>query len=72
VYRSKGLTDSIELIRYGSLKRKRRMVYVQSFPFTGKVVTLAKSAVGGRGESAVKGGGGFADFGCFAALSGFT
>jgi len=31
--------------------------------FTGKVVTLAKSAVGGRGESAApKGGGGFADY----------
>jgi len=39
------------------------MVYVQSFRFTGKVVTLAKSAVGGRGESAApKGGGGFADY----------
>ncbi|RQG89381.1 IS5 family transposase [Natrarchaeobius chitinivorans] len=31
--------------------------------FTGKVVTLAKSAVGGRGESAApQGGGGFADY----------
>ncbi|GAB7021205.1 IS5 family transposase [Halostagnicola bangensis] len=31
--------------------------------FTGKVVTLAKSAVGGQGESAApKGGGGFADY----------
>ncbi len=30
--------------------------------FTGKVVTLAKSAVGGRGESATLRGGGFADY----------
>ncbi|GAB7019398.1 hypothetical protein JCM18750_22590 [Halostagnicola bangensis] len=31
--------------------------------FTGKVVTLAKSAVGGRGEAAApQGGGGFADY----------
>ena len=31
--------------------------------FTGRVVTLAKSAVGGRGESAApQGGGGFADY----------
>ncbi len=31
--------------------------------FTGKVVTLAKSAVGGRGEvAAPQGGGGFADY----------
>ncbi len=31
--------------------------------FTGKVVTLAKSAVGGRGESAApQGDGGFADY----------
>ncbi|AXR79651.1 Transposase, IS5 family [Natrarchaeobaculum sulfurireducens] len=31
--------------------------------FTGKVVTLAKSAVGGRGESAApQGSGGFADY----------
>ncbi len=31
--------------------------------YTGKVVTLAKSAVGGRGESAApQGGGGFADY----------
>jgi len=33
--------------------------------FTGKVMPLAKSAVGGQGESAAPQGGGFADYAIF-------